>query len=351
MCRRVCCQGGFGGRDFNLIAEERAAAEYRQQAPSPTKPLAKMILAAGLPSRHVYVDWRDGPPVPPASIRLSASLANPFFFGLSTAARVRSLVEQSDVVHVHGMFTYLNYIAGRYCKRYGKAPIYHPYGTPAPALLKSGRLKKGIALQALEHDNFRYMTARRALSSSETQQIRDFYARSATFVVPNGVEIPRDTSRPAGKSPKLAVTAEPGKRIFLFISRVSKAKGLDLLVDAWHSAAPQLGGCEFWIAGVGRDGTEQGLRTQARSLGVRGLSIVGSVSEYEKDWLFRPCDLIGMDIRAVLSSFAVVTARETRHHGSARSAVRLGEPRHSRYRPAHRRPGTARNGREARRCD
>lgn len=270
--------------------------------------LHNAMLEVGLSSQLAYVDWDDGLPAPQASTRLNAAFGNPFFFGWTNASRIRSLVQQADVVHLHGMYTYLNFVAGRFCQRYGKALIYHPHGALVPAFLNSGRLKKTVALRAFERENFRRLTAWRALTPTEAQQIRDFEPRATTFVVPNGVALPKDTAKAARQHPHLSVATEPGKRVFLYLSRMSRVKGLDLLVDAWCAAVQRLQGCDLWIAGADRDGTEQALRRQVQSLRPRGVSMLGSVSEREKDWLLRSCDIFVLPSRGEGQSPAVLEA-------------------------------------------
>jgi glycosyltransferase involved in cell wall biosynthesis len=270
--------------------------------------LHEAMLERGIRSRLLFVDWRGSSSTPAESVRLSGTCGNPFFFGWSSASRVRSAVEEADVVHVHGMYTYLNLLAGRYCRRFGKALIYHPHGALVPEFLRSGRMKKSIAMRAFELRNFRQMAAWRALTSVEARQIRDIDPRANVFVVSNGVKISRDVSRPTGSHPRLSLTTDPAKRVFLYLARISASKGLDLLLDAWHGASRRLRSCELWIAGADRDGTERKLRKTVQDRRMENVRLVGGVADQEKDWLLRASDVFVLTSRGEGQSPAVLEA-------------------------------------------
>lgn len=270
--------------------------------------LHNAMLASGISSHFIYVEWANSIPAPQSSTGLKVALNNPFFFGIHAAAAIKKAIQEADVVHVHGLYTYLNYLAGKYCHQYRKPLIYHPHGALVPEYLRSGRLKKAIVLRLFERRNFQRMAAWRALTSAEAEQIRDYVPDARVFVVPNGVAVDQELPPLINEHSRLALTAIRSKRTFLFLSRISAVKGLDLLLDAWHGSPELSQNCELWIAGMDSDGTERMLRKQIRTHKIRGIRLIGSVSENEKQWLFRAADIFVLPSRGEGQSPAVLEA-------------------------------------------
>jgi len=271
-------------------------------------PLHQAMLDCGLPSRLIYVDSPDGASPPAESVALGSLGASRFFFDWRTASRIERAVEQADVVHVHGMYTYLNYVAGRCCRRHGKALIYHPHGALAPAFRSQGRIKKGIALWAFERRNSKRVAAYRALTPAEAQHIHAFEPSARVLVVPNGVHLPELSVELPEKPAELGIQSASGLRVFLFLARLSASKGLDLLLDAFRALSQRQPDWALWIAGVDRDGTEARLRSELERSPIPRVSILGSVSSREKDWLLRAADVFVLPSRGEGQSPAVLEA-------------------------------------------
>jgi poly(glycerol-phosphate) alpha-glucosyltransferase len=271
--------------------------------------LHRAMLEIGIPSRLAYVKTEKAVDIPPESVALETVRGNRFHFGWDCSRQLGEEIERADIVHVHGLYTYLNYVAGKWSRRGRKALIYHPHGTLAPAYLRRSRLKKALVLAAFERKNFRSLTAWRALSPVEAEQIAAYVPRAPVFVVSNGVFLPADLEakdRPA----RLAVATEGGgpKRIFLFLSRVAFVKGLDLLFEAWLATARQRNEVELWIAGPDFDGTADYLTRKIAEHGIENVRLLGAVSEQEKDWLLRRADVFVLPSRGEGQSSAILEA-------------------------------------------
>jgi len=265
------------------------------------------MLRQGIPSYLSYSGAESDVGQPPSSIKLTALFANRFLFGWNSAATLEKIISAVDVVHVHGLYTYMNYIAGRACRRYRRLLVYHPHGTLAPAYLRRGRLKKWLVLKAFEQGNFSFASWR-ALSQVEAGQIRSLMPNARIIVVPNGVDLPRSTERVFGGLANLPVRAAAGKRIFLFLSRVAFVKGLDLLLAAWTQAGAKLAACELWIAGPDFDGTASALRERIEKDGLQNVTVMGKVDSLEKDWLLRAAHVFVLPSRGEGQSAAILEA-------------------------------------------
>lgn len=101
--------------------------------------------------------------------------------------------------------------------------------------------------------------------------------------IPNGVDVEQfrnQASRPVDLAPDICA----GK-YFLFLGRLTKRKGVDVLLDSVASLPPR-GGVELVIAGYGRE--EQVLRSQVHRLGLQErVRFVGSRVGAEKAYLLQ----------------------------------------------------------------
>jgi len=270
--------------------------------------LHRAMLDCGIVSHLAYTETRDGLPGPPSSVKLRAVFGNRFYFGWASASRLKRAIREAEIVHVHGLYTYMNFLAGKYCRRYGKVLIYHPHGTLGPIYLMRGRFKKSIVHWLFENRNIESLSAWRALTIAESDQIQAFRPGTEVIIVPNGVSIPSDVGRVDGALARLSVRADSQKRIFLFISRIAFMKGLDILIEAWAQLGSQLSNSELWIAGPDFDGTAQLLRRMIDERGLGNVALLGAVSEEEKHWLLRAADVFVLPSRGEGQSSAILEA-------------------------------------------
>ena len=269
--------------------------------------LHRAMLRRGMQSYLAYNGAESDVGHPPSSVKLTALFGNRFLFGWNSAATLEEIISSVDVVHVHGLYTYMNYVAGRVCRRDRRLLVYHPHGTLAPAYLRRGRLKKSFVLTAFEQSNFHFASWR-ALSQVEAEQIRSQIPNAKIIIVPNGVDLPQSTERVFGGLINLPVRAVAGRRIFLFLSRVAFVKGLDLLLEAWTQVRAKLEDCELWIAGPNFDGTASALREKIKKDGLQNVTVMGMVDNLEKDWLLRAAHVFVLPSRGEGQSAAILEA-------------------------------------------
>jgi len=271
--------------------------------------LHEAMLRCGIDSRLIYNCSRSSAIGPQESVSVQPFLENRFYWGLRTAKVMRGEILRADVIHVHGLYTYLSYCAGKYCRAFGKKLVYHPHGTMAPVYLHRSKLKKGLVLCLFERKNFRAACAWRALSQLEREQIQASVPNARVIVVPNGVGLPSEDSIERGNSGSLMVPlGKEKKRIFLFLSRVAAVKGVDMLLDAWKSLGDELSGCELWIAGPDFDGSGLAAADFLRRNGLRNIAILGAVSDPDKEWLMRNADVFVLPSKGEGQSSAVLEA-------------------------------------------
>lgn len=233
-------------------------------------------------------------------VRLNPILGNRFYFGMGSCGKIAAAAAASDVIHVHGLYTYMNYAAGKISRVMRIPVIYHPHGALAPTYLRRGRIKKWLTMVAFERRNLGRLAGWRALTAIEAEQIRAVDPAGRVVIVANGVALP--------EVPTWGKRRGEGRRTFLFLSRLAITKGVDLLLEAWIALGPATSQCELWIAGPAFDGTESRLQCRLTETGIGNVSILGTVPEREKERLLQVADVFVLTSRGEGQSTAILEA-------------------------------------------
>ena len=182
-------------------------------------------------------------------------------------------VKNYDLVHIHAMFSYCSNVAAMEAARQNVPFIVRPLGVLNQWGMKNRRPGlKQLSLQFIE----KRLIARAALMhyTSEQERIEASWigVNQRSAIISNAVDIPEHPQRHAGQLQKQFPQLN-GKRIVLFLSRIDRKKGLDLLIAALPAILRNEPNAILVIAGNGDPTLVSELRVQASTLGV-GESIV-----------------------------------------------------------------------------
>ena len=133
-----------------------------------------------------------------------------------------------EVLHTHGIWTYLSIGVPRWARRNQKPYIVSPHGMLDAWALDNSKLKKKVAAALYERRHLRGAACLHALCASEADSIRAFGLKNPIATIPNGIEIPE------GRDLKSRYSAK--KKIMLFLGRLHPKKGLENALRAWASA-------------------------------------------------------------------------------------------------------------------
>lgn len=214
------------------------------------------------------------------------------FYAPELRTGAKEAVAEAEVVHGHGFYVYPNWVLGREARRQGKPLVYHVQGFLDPWILARSKGKKRVAGWLFEVANFNHAGLWRACSEKEARQIRDYGIKAPIVTLPNGVYLPPErgadeVARLVGRFPK-----RRPKRV-IFLSRIHKKKGLDLLLPAWAGLPGELtADWEIALFGPDEGGYQATMEALARELGLEDVvSFHGSVSGEDKEAALRSGDL------------------------------------------------------------
>lgn len=164
------------------------------------------------------------------------------------AALAREL-PAADVVHLHSLYLFHDWAAGRICRRAGVPYIVRPHGTLDPYIWRRHRARKRVMEWAFQNRVLRHAAAIHYTTEEEMRLAAPHAQGTPGVVVPLGVELDEYESLPPPEQFFARHPETRGKRIVLFLSRLHEKKGLDILTAAFGRIAKTFPDAHLVLAG------------------------------------------------------------------------------------------------------
>ena len=234
-------------------------------------------------------------------------LSQRFYLPRFAPGQVLSAVRAADVVHLMGHWTVLNALAYAAARRLGKPYVTCPAG--ALAIYGRSRTLKRFYNTVIGRRIIREAAGHVAITAAERAAFTSYGVDPADVVViPNGVDVQSASSRGVDAGTlhrRLGLTGEP---FILFLGRLNRIKGPDLLVQAFAAASAAVGACHLVVAGPD-EGLRPELEELARQLGVANrVHFPGPLHGAVKDAAFRAAALLVVPSRHEAMSIVALEA-------------------------------------------
>jgi poly(glycerol-phosphate) alpha-glucosyltransferase len=195
--------------------------------------------------------------------------------GLSLAPNLKPILEREiadvDVVHNHSLWMLPNCYSSRIAARLNKPVVITAHGTLEPWALANSGWKKRLVGWAFQNRDLKRAACIHVNSRAEAAGIRAYGLTQPIAIIPNGVDATFLGPLPGRERFELSLPQTAGKRIVLFMGRLHKKKGLEILIRAWANLASQF---PDWILVVA--GPDNGFETRTRQL-IQELNLAASV--------------------------------------------------------------------------
>ena len=174
-----------------------------------------------------------------------------------------------QVLHTHGIWSYLSIGVPRWTRKHHRPYIVSPHGMLDSWALEHSRAKKKVAAALYERRHLRRAACLHALCRSEADSIRAFGLKNPIATIPNGIEIPQSKTKDTRYKRK-----DADKKLMLFLGRLHPKKGLENALRAWAKIRGQESGdrgqeeWQFVIAGWDQGGHEAKLKQLCEELGL-----------------------------------------------------------------------------------
>jgi glycosyltransferase involved in cell wall biosynthesis len=180
---------------------------------------------------------------------------------------LRRAVADADLVTIHSVNLFPQYAAFTAATGAGVPYIVTPHGSLDPWLNRSNRLAKRLTNAAWQRRMLANAAAIHFTTAEEAQLAGDLTASAPHLIVPNGIDLSRfegERPRDSFRSQHLGGFKGP---VVLFLGRVARKKGIDLLIRGFAQATPNREPI-LVIAGPDDESLTSGLAAIAADLGV-----------------------------------------------------------------------------------
>ncbi len=187
-----------------------------------------------------------------------------------------------DLVHTHGLWTYLSIATLRWSQKRMKPYVVSPHGMLDPWALRNSRWKKRIASFLFERRHLKGAACLHAINRPEAVAMRNFGLKNPICVIPNGVEIPDSTTKL--QPPEWGNEFESDRKVLLYLGRLHPKKGLPTLLRSWREAISKNGDWILVIAGWDQAGHRSELEQLVAQLGISdSVKFVGPLFGAQRD--------------------------------------------------------------------
>ncbi len=172
------------------------------------------------------------------------------YWAPAAAGPLAEALREADLLHLSVSFTHMNILGRRLARRGGVPFIYTPRGCLDRLRLRERRFSKLAFLALFERRTIRDAAALHVLTEQEREQVaRQGGDPERCHIIPNASELDPDAPFPDGAIFRRHAGIEPGAALVLFMSRLHRIKGLDLLVEGFARARSAVKGAWLVIAG------------------------------------------------------------------------------------------------------
>jgi glycosyltransferase involved in cell wall biosynthesis len=178
-------------------------------------------------------------------------------------------IPEYDLVHIHALFSYSSSTAAHQAIEKSIPYIVRPLGVlNCWGMANRRRLLKRLSLRFIERRILHNAATIHYTSEQERREAEEIGVNTRASVIPLGIDTATFDVLPAPERfyGRFAVAAD--RQIILFLSRLDRKKGLDLLLPAFAEVHRQHPAALLAIAGNGDEGFINELRACAEQLGI-----------------------------------------------------------------------------------
>jgi glycosyltransferase involved in cell wall biosynthesis len=257
----------------------------------PTSALIGLAIAQKSLGLDVRIVWtaRHGDPLA-SQIELEAAgvavvrienCRTSYRFSFQMAKKLREVIEVSDVVHLHGVFEHVHWVAARECVKLNVPYVLRPCGMLANWTLRQRWLKKFIFLRLFGQSIIDRASLIHLSTELEKSEL-GVRVRSGQIVIePNGVQIPTWEWPQTGNG-RADTVGQFQASYCVFVGRLHRIKGIERIIEALGRLKAEA--LTVVIIGSGEAEYQRELELLAQRFGVSHLvNFIGAKFGKERD--------------------------------------------------------------------
>lgn len=206
------------------------------------------VLTTDFQMNNVFIDSLDGIEVIPFHCQLNIG-------GLLISSSMNKYLKQNidkfDIIHMHNFRTYQNIITHKYATKNNVPYVLQARGSVLPFFQKQ-TLKKIFDI-FFGYKILRDSSKLIALTKIETEQYTKMGVdKNKIEIVPNGIDLKKYDNLPIRGMFRKKYGIKDDEKLILYLGRIHKIKGIDLLVSAFADLIQELDNAKLAI--IGPDG-------------------------------------------------------------------------------------------------
>jgi glycosyltransferase involved in cell wall biosynthesis len=221
---------------------------------------------------------------------------------------LRAAIRRADVVHLHSLYLFHDWVTGALCRRFGTPYVVRPHGTLDPYLFRRHRRRKRVVEALFQTRVLREAAAIHYASAEEARLAEPLACGTRAIVIPNGVNVEDYASFPAPGTFRSAHPEIGARKIVLFLGRLNFKKGLDVLADAFGRLTTARDDLHLVIAGPDDGEERRARRWLADARALARTTFTGMLTGETKLAAFHDSDLFVLPSYSENFGFAVVEA-------------------------------------------
>ena len=215
-----------------------------------------------------------------------------------------------DLVHVHELWLYTSYAACRAAKRHAVPYIVSVHGEMDGPRLREKRLKKWAYMRCVQRRHLRWADALHVHTEWEAETVRGIVRGAPPMLLlPNGAESGVAASPAALRAFENRYPAVRDKRTILFLGRLHKLKGVDVLARSFARICGRHPDSVLLLAGPDYDGTGPRVERAMRKAGLSDRVVfTGTIEGPTKAAAFATADVFVLPSHSEGFSLSVLEA-------------------------------------------
>jgi glycosyltransferase involved in cell wall biosynthesis len=194
------------------------------------------------------------------------SIGDRFGFAPTLLAALKRTVASYDLVHIHWLYNFACVAAAHAAVAAHVPFVVQPRASLDPHMRRKNNLVKRVYLATIARPLLRRAAA--VVFTAEAERALAAYTpRRPEWVIPNGLDMSAYDRLPPRGTFRAAFPALHGP-FLLFLGRLSRQKGLDLLLPAFQRLLQSRPDMQLVLAGPDHEGYRAHVRELARTLGV-----------------------------------------------------------------------------------
>ena len=185
-----------------------------------------------------------------------------------------------DLMHNHSLWMMPNVYPGWVSRRSHVPLVVSPRGTLSEWAFASGSKVKKVFWPLLQRPALRATACFHATANSEYEDIRRMGFKQPIAVIPNGIDIPTPGRSDNGE-----------RRTVLFLGRIHRKKGVDMLLNAWRVVSSRFPEWRLRIAGPDDNGYLGRMQSLATKLKLARVEFSGPLYGEAKLRAYRDAEL------------------------------------------------------------